>query len=95
MINEAKTLLNIATTGKAQRFIQDTDAPLHDESVIAVRDKFLGASDVRRGWLPVPQRDDQRAQQDRDRGDLLDYRYVTLHARLKPETKDSINKACL
>ena len=31
MINEASSLLSIATTGKAQRFIQDTDAPLHDE----------------------------------------------------------------
>ena len=37
MINETYTLLSIVTTGKAQRFIQDTDAPLHDESVIAVR----------------------------------------------------------
>ena len=44
MINEAYTLPSVVTTGKAQRFIQDTDAPLHDESVIAVRDKFLDVS---------------------------------------------------
>ena len=33
-INEACTLLRVVTTGKTQRFIQDTDAPLHDESVM-------------------------------------------------------------
>ena len=44
-INEAHTLLSVVTTGKAQWFIQDTDAPLHDESVIAVRGKFLDVSD--------------------------------------------------
>ena len=33
------------TTGKAQRFIQDTDAPLHDESVIAVRGKSMDVGD--------------------------------------------------
>ena len=36
MINETGTLPSVATTGKAQRFIQDTDTPLHDESVVAV-----------------------------------------------------------
>ena len=29
-INGAKTLLRVVTTGKTQRFIQDTDAPLHE-----------------------------------------------------------------
>ena len=45
MINEAYTLLSVVTNGKAQWSIQDTDAPLHDESVIAMRGKFLDASD--------------------------------------------------
>ena len=44
-VNETYTLLSILTTGKAHRFIQDAHAPLHDESVIAVRDKFLDVSD--------------------------------------------------
>ena len=44
-INETPTPPSIVTTGKARRFIQDTDVPLHDESVIGVRDKFLDASD--------------------------------------------------
>ena len=44
-INEAYTLPSVVTTGKTQRFIQDTDAPLHDESVIAVRDKVMDVSE--------------------------------------------------
>ena len=45
-------------------FIQDTDAPLHDESVIAVRDKFLDVSDE---MVPAgqAQHDDQSEQRDR------------------------------
>ena len=45
--------------------------------------------------MHVPQHDDQSEQQDRDRADLLDNRYVTLHVRLMPETKDSINEESL
>ena len=45
--------------------------------------------------MPVAQHDDQSAQQDRDRGVLLDYQYVTLPVRLTPETKDSINEESL
>ena len=41
VINETCTLPSVVTTGKAQRFIQDTDAPLHDESVIAVRGESI------------------------------------------------------
>ena len=45
MINEACTLPSVVTTGEAQRFIQDTDSPLHDESVIEMRNEFLRVSD--------------------------------------------------
>ena len=37
--NEAHTLPNVVTTGKTKIQNATTDAPLHDESVIAVRDK--------------------------------------------------------
>ena len=73
----------------------DTDTPLHDESVIAVRDNFLDASDEKVSDEDGCLYDDQSAEQDRDRGDLLDHPYVTLHVRLMGETKDSINKVCL
>ena len=46
MINDAKTMLSVETTGKAQRsHPRNGGAPLHDESVVAVRNKFLDASD--------------------------------------------------
>ena len=65
-INEACTLPSVVTTGKTKIQNTTTDAPLHDGSVIALRDKFLDASDdeVSGGrWLPVPQHDDQSVQQ--------------------------------
>ena len=68
-VNEVQTLLRVVTTFKTQRFIQDTDAPLHDESLNAVRDKFLDASDDEvsdEDGLPVPQHDDQSVQQARE-----------------------------
>ena len=49
---------------------QTTDTQLHDESVIAVRDKFMDVSGEvvsNEEWLPVPQHDDQHVQQDRGR----------------------------
>ena len=70
MINEAYTLLSVLTTGKTQIQDMTTDAPLHDESVIAVRDKFLDASDEKVSDEDVclfPQLDDQKVQQERGR----------------------------
>ena len=68
-INETHTLLSIVTTGKAQRFIQDTHAPLHDESVVAVRDKFPDVSDEKVS-AGQPQHDDQSNQYDHDEANL-------------------------
>ena len=78
MINEAYTLL---TAGKAQRFVQDTDTPLHDESVIAVRNEFLDVSDEKVSG----------------EGDCLSRSMTiqALHVRLTPETKESINEVCV
>ena len=68
MINDAGTLLSVVTTGKTQTQDRSTDAPMHDESVSAVRDKLMDVSDEEvsnEEWLPVPQHDDQHVQQDR------------------------------
>ena len=69
IINEACTLPSAVTTGNAPRFIQNTDAPLHDESVIAVRDKFLNVSDEKVSDEDgcFPQHDDQSVRPDRGR----------------------------
>ena len=66
--NEAHTLPNVVTTGKTKIQNATTDAPLHDERVIAVRDKFLDdeVTDEVSG-LPVPQHGDQSVQQDHGR----------------------------
>ena len=91
-INEAYTLLRVVTTGKTQRFIQDTDAPLHDESVIAVQDKLMDASD------------DEVSDEDgcsmtiKANNKIVashDNQYMTLHLLLTLETKDSVNEVCL
>ena len=96
MINGANILLSSATTGKAQKFIQDTDAPLHDESVIAVRDKSMDVGDEK-----VSDEDACLSRSmtitayDQIAAGLLDYQHVTLHVRLTPKTKDSINEESL
>ena len=76
-INEAYRSLHLAelmTTGKTQTQNTTTDAPLQDESVIAVRDKVLDVSGekVSAGQAQhdaqhdeQPQHDDQSVQQDR------------------------------
>ena len=103
--NEAHTLPNVVTTGKTMIQNATTDAPLHDERVIAVRDKFLDVSDDEVSGLPVPQHDDQNVQQ--DHGKSLQPT-VILHARstpedqgfhqrsvpLTPETKDMCSCRC-
>ena len=69
------------TTGKTQ--IQDvtTDAPLHDESVIAVRDNFLNASD------------DEVSDDDGCLSRSMTIKaYNKLMKGVTPETKDSIDK---
>ena len=93
MINEAYTLLSIAKTGKAQRFIQDTDAPLHDESVIAVRDKSMDVGDDKVSDEDgCPSRNVTIKACGQIAAGLLDYQHVTLHVRGTPKTQDSINK---
>ena len=91
------TLLSIVTNSQAQRFIQDTDAPLHDESVIAVRDKFLDASDDEvsdeDGYLSRSMT--IKAYNKLVKGVCVDEAYrdslhVTVH--VPAETKDSIDK---
>ena len=81
-------------------FIQDTDAPLYDESVIAVRDEFLDVSDEK---VPAGQAqfDDTRSMTIkannkivRDTSCAFDVKDQGLRQRsvlLTPETKDSIN----
>ena len=56
---------------------------------------FCGSFSFSSPVSPFLVHDDQSAQQDRDRGDVLDYRYMTLHVRLMPETRDSINEESL
>ena len=68
MINEAYTLLSVATTGQTQRFIQDTDPPLHDESVVAVRVEFLHVTDDRGRLARLLVRDTSSAFDARDQG---------------------------
>ena len=84
-------------TGKTQRFIQDTDAPLHEESVIAVRDKFLDASDDEvsdeDGYLS--RSTTIKAYNKLVKGVCIDEAYrdsqhVTVHVPLTPETEDSV-----
>ena len=74
-----------------------TDAPLHDESVIAVRDKFQDVSD---GRVPAgqAQHDDTRRMTITANNKTVassDRQYVILHVPLTPETKDSTNEVCL
>ena len=84
------------TTGKAQRFIQDTDAPLHDESVIAVRGESMDVGDGK-----VSDEDGCLSRgvtikaYDQIAAALLGCQHMTLHVRSTPKTKDSVNEVCL
>ena len=97
-INDAYTLLNVVTTGKTQTEDRTTDAPFHDESVIAVRDKLMNVSDEKVS-AGQAQHDDTRSMTikayNKIEADLLDYQCVTLHVPSTPENKDSINEVCL
>ena len=90
MITDIYILLSFVTTGKAQMFIQGTDAPLHDESVIAVRDRSMDVGDEK-----VSNEDGCMSRNMTIKGYLLDYQHVTLHVRLTPKTKDSNTEVCL
>ena len=83
------------TTGKTQIQNTTTDAPLHDESVIAVRVKLMDVGDEK-----VSDEDGclSRSMTIKANNKIVaspDNQYVTLLVRLTPETKDSINELCL
>ena len=66
MQSDAETAKKVTTRDSTET----TDTQLHDESVIAVRDKLMDVSGVEvsnEEWLPVPQHDDQHVQQGRGR----------------------------
>ena len=77
-IREASALPSVVTTGKTQ--IQDvtTHAPLHDESVIAVRDAFLDANEVSEED-GCPSRSMTIKAYNETEAESLDYQCVTLH----------------
>ena len=94
-VNDGYTLPSVVTTGKTQqKYTQNmtTDAPLHDECVTAVQDKLFDVSDERcrtkngclsRSMTLTACNKIVRA---------ASAPTVTLHVRLTPETKDSIDK---